>query len=203
MKLFGKLFKYTILSVSFLIFAFFIFRLAFSGTPKELRRIVWTPQAIEAYRSSPETFEAIEQEQETYITNDGKFWILDVVYLPEAKQLQMVIKYNDSTLKYLKEALGTETLPEEPFVYSLLDNNGARYETHTQETGRRLNYNYRLLAFENIDLTDISVMYVDIYYTDAVDYEKAPYSSLMTWNRALPTVKRNVRKELPEELKDR
>ena len=201
MKTFGKVIKYTALSISFFIFAYFMFRLCSSGAPKAVTGIVWSPDAREAYLASPETFEALEQPQQIIITNDGRFWIQNVIYIPAAKQLQLTIKYNDSTVKYLKEALGTEDIAEGPFVYTLLDDAGNRYESHTEEAVRKLNYNYRLLAFDNIDLTDIRSMYVDIYYAGAVNYEEAPYSTLMTWNASLPTEKRDIPKELPDDLK--
>ena len=205
--------KVFFLGISLFIYTFFIFRLCTADDPKAMTDIIWNDISRAAYTSSPETFEALEQEPDTYITNDGRFWISNVVYLPTAKQLQLTIKYNSSTLKYLTQELeeastdDTEsqdvriTLPDEPFSYSLIDNSGVRYQVYTAEAARKQNYHYRRLVFENIDLTDVTDLYVDIYYVGAQNYAAIPYGSLKAWDADLPVTQRNLKKELPADLK--
>ena len=200
MKTAGKIIKVVALSISFFIFAFFLFRILTMGDPDSLTSIDWNPAAKEAYLKDPESFSAVSQKQQVFITNDGKFWISGILYLREAKQLQLTIKYNDSTLKALAEQIEGE-LPEEPFSYSLLDSAGTRYTDYDFRVERKQNYSYRRLIFYGIDLTDIATVYVDIYYSGAVDYEQPPYSSLMTWNRALPVENIDVIASLPDDLK--
>ena len=99
-------FKTVILAISFFIYAFFIFRLCSTqDAPESVSSVVWNDTARAAYAADPDGFQILSQEPSTFITDNGRFWISDVVYLPQAKQLQLTIKYNDSTLKYLKEAL--------------------------------------------------------------------------------------------------
>ena len=170
------------------------------GDPNSMTTIVWNESAKNAYREDPEAFSALSQKQEVFLTNDGKFWITGVLYLPQARQLQLTIKYNDSTLKALREQMGAD-LPEEPFSYSLLDSSGTRYTDYEFQTERKQNYSYRRLTFYGVDLTDVATVYVDIYYSEAVDFELPPYASLMTWNRALPTEEFDVKASLPDDLK--
>ena len=141
--------------------------------------------------------------------------------MPQAKQLQLTIKYNDSTLKYLKEALAKQqaeaetaetvtgqdvilpeiVLPDEPFDYSILDNSGVRYHEYASISDREQNYNYRRLVFENIEIPEHAAFYVDMYYVGAIDYSAIPYGSLMAWNTSQKTEKLKVEKHLPEDLK--
>ncbi len=210
-------FKTVILAISFFIYAFFIFRLCSTqDAPKSVSSVVWNETARAAYAADPDGFQILSQEPSTFITDDGRFWISNVVYLPQAKQLQLTIKYNDSTLKYLKEALAKQasgeddaepltaddiTLPDEPFDYTVLDNSGTRYTEHTSIADREQNYNYRRLVFENIEIPEYAAYYIDMYYVGAVDYTAIPYGSLLAWNTALDIEELDVEKYLPDDLK--
>ena len=212
-------FKTVILAISFFIYAFFIFRLCSTqDAPESVSSIVWNETARAAYTADPDGFQILKQEPSTIITDNGRFWISDVIYLPQAKQLQLTIKYNDSTLKYLKEALVNQmnaqngedavpltvddiTLPEEAFDYSVLDNSGNRYHEHSSISAREQNYNYRRLVFENITVPEHAAFYIDMYYVDAVDYSAIPYGSLLAWNTSLKVEQLETKKYLPDDLK--
>lgn len=210
--------KYIVLAISFFIYAFFILRLCTAADPKEVTRVQWNAVAEAAYQSDPEGFSVLEQEPAAFITSDGKFWISNVLYLPSAKQLQVTIKFNNSTLKYLRRELAdaknaeavangeieegqtlyTEddiTLPDEAFDYSLLDDQGTRYHPTTVTVEKKQNYNYRVLVFDGIDMEEAFTVYADIYYVGSVDYEKAPYGSLQAWHAEMPAETRDVSKE--------
>ena len=216
-------FKTVILAISFFIYAFFIFRLCSTqDAPESVSSIVWNETTRAAYAADPDGFQILTQEPSTFITDNGRFWISDVVYLPQAKQLQLTIKYNDSTLKYLKEALekqqadalAAETgdagedqvlpeivLPDEPFDYSILDNSGNRYHDYSSIADRKQNYNYRRLVFENIEIPEHAAFYVDMYYVESIDYSAIPYGSLMAWNTSQDTETLETKKYLPDDLK--
>ena len=215
-------FKVVILGISLFIYSFFIFRLCSTqDAPKSVSSIIWNETTRAAYQVNPEEFQILSQEPSTFITDNGRFWISDVVYLPQAKQLQLTIKYNDSTLKYLKEALAKQqaeaetaetvngqdvilpeiVLPDEPFDYSILDNSGVRYHEYASISDREQNYNYRRLVFENIEIPEHAAFYVDMYYVGAIDYSAIPYGSLMAWNTSQKTEELKVEKHLPEDLK--
>lgn len=213
-------FKTVILAISFFIYAFFVFRLCSTqDAPESVSAIVWNDTARAAYLAAPGEFQILSQEPSSIITEDGRFWISNVVYLPQAKQLQLTIKYNDSTLKYLREALAKQasttqedgtmqtvsvddiTLPDEPFDYSILDNSGVRYNEHSSSADREQNYNYRRLVFENITIPEHAAYYIDMYYVGAIDYSAVPYGSLLAWNTSMDTEELKVEKYLPDDLK--
>ncbi|MBP3918890.1 MAG: hypothetical protein J6I50_06935 [Clostridia bacterium] len=216
----GKVVKITLktvlLGLSLFVYAFFMFRLCTSNDPKTMTKIVWNDINRAAYLAEPDAFEALDQEPQSYITADGHFWISNVVYLPQAKQLQLTIKYNDSTKKALTQELeqqraktGADTsepivLPDEPFVFTLSDNNGTRYTASSITPYKKQNYNYRRLVFDGVDFTDgsgVTDAYADIYYIDSMDDTKAPYGSLKAWDVKLETIEHNIKKELPNDLK--
>ena len=85
-------FKTVILAISFFIYAFFIFRLCSTqDAPESVSSVVWNETTRAAYAADPDGFQILTQEPSTFITDNGRFWISDVVYLPQAKQLQLTI----------------------------------------------------------------------------------------------------------------
>ncbi|MCQ2433385.1 MAG: hypothetical protein MJ175_12350 [Clostridia bacterium] len=203
--------KIVVLSISLAIYMFFFFRLCTMGDPDSMSHVLWNDVNKAAYRADPAAFEILEQEPVSYITDDGRFWISNVIYLPAAKQLQYTIKYNNSTVKYLKadlEAAATKeglsgeiTIPDEPFDYSLLDENGNRYSPSEVLADRKQNYNYRRLVFDGIEMTEESIFYADMYYAGAVNYTGAPYGSLLVWHHRMHADQRELADELIDELK--
>ena len=194
--------KSLIFLTSLCIYLFFFFRICSSNDPRAMQRIVWNETTVAAYQQDPAAFEALEQFPSAYMTVDGSFWITNIVYLPEAKQLQVTVKYNDSTLRKLKEAIGSDySIPEEPFVYYLVDDKGNRYDEHSFISAEKSIYNYRRLVFENIDLTDVSIMYIKMESVDSAGVDGVPRGSLAVWHELLETETRNVKKELPKNLK--
>ncbi len=207
-KVFKITFKTVILGISLFIYGFFMFRLCTMDDPKEMQKILWNDVNRAAYAADPAGFEAYDQEPDTIITPNGTFWISGVVHLPDANQIQITIKFNDSTRDHLKEWLKKKELaddsfavPEEPFDYSLIDNNGVRYHPSSVATATKQNYNYRRLVFENIDMNTVTDLYADMYYLGDIDYAAAPYGSLKVWDSDLPVKVHNVKKDLPDDLK--
>ena len=202
--------KAVVLFISLFIYTFFIFRLCSTGeAPKSVSGIVWNETTRAAYEADPSGFQIFTQEPATFITNDGRFWVSDVVYLPQAKQLQLTIKYNDSTLKYLRQALADDMeisvdeviLPDEPFDYSLLSNGGVRYQDYTSTAEKNQNYNYRRIVFENVVIEENTTHYVDMYYIGAIDYTAIPYGSLLVWNTAQEIEEIDIEDVLPKDMK--
>ena len=44
-------------------------------------------------------------------------------------------------------------------------------------------YNYRRYVFDDVDLSDASLCYLEFYYVGAIDYEAEPYSQILVWQR--------------------
>lgn len=201
-------FKTIVLGISLFIYGFFMLRLCTMDAPEDMQKILWNDVNRAAYAADPAGFEAFDQEPDSFINPEGTFWVSDIVHLPDAKQLQVTVKFNNSTRDHLKARLIDQKIvddgyavPEEPFDYTLIDNNGTRYHPSAVTTATKQNYNFRRFIFENVDMSAITDLYIDMYYLGGIDYAAAPYGSLKVWDVDLPTTPHNVKKDLPSDLK--
>ncbi len=192
---------------------FFLWRVFSSGNPKEMERL--TPNAIlhDAYVAAEagegEGLTVWTQYQSDYITsvpdkNYGYFAITDAKFIPEADQVQILFRYNNSTIRNLKEDYNLAEMPDRDddlydvtlyAVYDLTPENqednagdipeavrGVRYHATLSVSDRKNLYNYRKLVFDGVDLTPedqpLLAIYVDFYYKEDIDYEQDSYGTL-------------------------
>ncbi len=89
-------------------------RILSSGDPKSMKG-VWVNDAVaEVYAQRGESMELFRQEQRSVTSaknNYGYFSVTSNVIIPEANQIQTVIRYNTSTLKYTAEDFELEEIP--------------------------------------------------------------------------------------------
>ena len=140
--------------------------------------------------------------------NYSYFSAKNVTFIQEADQVQLLFRYNNATLRHLKEDYG---LPENPdrhgdyfdvtlvVAYDLTPDVTAdnlksdpesvrlvRYHATSSETAETLIYNYRRLTFDGIDMTvtenPVLAVYMDVYYKEDVDYEKDAYGTLCIYD---------------------
>ncbi len=96
------------------IVGFFIWRIATSNTPKSMENIYPTDKLCELYDSQGEDMRVFRQEQRTITSgeqNSGYFAITDYMIIPDANQIQIVFRYNNSTLRYTAEDYGLDSVP--------------------------------------------------------------------------------------------
>ena len=138
-------------------------------------------------------------------TNDeayGYFWIADSVVIPDAQQLQLVVRYNNSTLEHLAddfklpdipsrddEVLAirlrviTDATPEDPTDNDEEDQWISRTvePSGTPRVGTKDVYNYRRYVFDGVELTsDLIGLAVDFYYVEAAEAE-SPIATLFVY----------------------
>ena len=114
-------FRLIIVTVIALVVGVFVWRFITSTPPDELMTVTPNDKLFEAYNENGGLV-MITQEQNTITRNEdsyGYFAVSDVVFIPEIEQLQILIRYNDSTLKALKgdyaedfSALGEDEYPD-------------------------------------------------------------------------------------------
>lgn len=182
-------------------------RVFFSGRlPKEMRRVA--PNAVLHDTAAAGELSAFTQEQGTTTRgekNYGYFSVPRFVIFPEAGQIQVVFRYNNSTLRATKEDFGLDAVPpkgEEVYNVSLLLLRDLTPEDKTDntdgsETIEKLRikptshavsttglYTYFLYTFDGVTPENILVVYLDIYYpvNGTVDYEKEPYGTLRLYH---------------------
>jgi len=191
----GKIIKYAALTVVFSVCAIIIWRIASSGDPESVKTLMVSDATYGAYVDGNEELDAYYQKQLEMTRaeyNSGYFRISQVAIIPAAEQIQLVLRYNNSTLRYIESDLGFEndrmlSRDDDLFELSIVkvtdltpdrtdDNafNAKEYPESVMEerfypsqmmSERKNLYNYRKFIFENISVDELTLaLYVDIYY---------------------------------------
>jgi hypothetical protein len=132
--------------------------------------------------------------------NYGYFSVTSAVFIPEAEQVQLVFRYNNSTIKHLKEDKGLAEMPQKSdhlFDVTLVkttdltpENKEDNLDESTlgkeriypeaelirDETALYTYYRYVFNGVTVEDLTD--AIYVDVYYVGDLNYEEKAYGTL-------------------------
>ncbi|MBQ7347346.1 MAG: hypothetical protein IJW55_05255 [Clostridia bacterium] len=150
------------------------------------------------------TLQYQNQKSLTYATdNAGYFGIPEYVFIPEANQVQIVFRYNKSTLDHLAEDYGLAEVPEksgEWFDVTLVksidltpDNRDDNLDVSTISTVRYQPtastredtslYTYYRFVFDGVVLEDEALgVFVDVYYKGDLDYTKEAYGTLCLYD---------------------
>lgn len=184
-----------------------LWRVLFSGLlPSEMKRLSPNAALAAAYAEQGD-LSLFSQEQATVTrgeSNQGYFGVPRFVFIEEAKQVQVVLRYNNGTLKHVREDFGLSELPprgEQIFDTTLVmvtdltpddqsDNKDGsetlgktRLTPTSAEFDTTLLYTYCLLTFDNVEIKpDTIVAYLDVYYSAAVDYDAAAYGTLRLYH---------------------
>lgn len=216
----GKVIKYIALVFVFSVTGFIIFRMLSSGDPKAMKTLLVNENTYNAYVSSGETLDMTYQEQNSITRGDknyGYFSVSQVAFIKSAKQTQLVFRYNNSTLRSVKNDLGLDEVPsrdDDIFDVTLVvctdltpedktDNDVSakekpgsvmetRYFPSMSVPAKKLMYNYRKFIFDGVEIDENTLaVYVDIYYRgEAVDYAADPYGTLIIYDYASQNLQR-------------
>ena len=113
-KVLWWLIKFAFIALIAFVCGFLLWRIFSSATPKELETITPNEAIYEAYSNDGE-LSVIMQEQNTTTRaegNAGYFSIVHTVFVPEANQVQVVLRYNNSTIRHLVEDKGLDQTPD-------------------------------------------------------------------------------------------
>ncbi len=187
-----------------------LWRVLFSGDPREIKPLIANEALKEAYLEHGDKLRLEAQELRT-ISSSGKFSVTDCVFIPEAKQIQVTVRYNNSTVKGLKGDFGLSEMPsreDELFDVTIVkttdltpdntEDNLDRvklseerfYPSGEAKEAYKTLYSYRKYIFENVTYEDAVGMFVDIYYEGDKNYEETPYDALCIYDALLPTEER-------------
>lgn len=157
-KIIKKTLLYTLRIASFFVIALLFWRIFSGGDPKSMQKFLWTEETIESYQNDPDSFKAYYYRHKDNLTTDGKFAASYVYYVPSEKQIQITLRYNDSTLEKLMRDYSLSDVPtEEPFVFVLTDGSGKNYTEYKYVSDTKNMYNYRRLVFDGIDFEPLIV----------------------------------------------
>lgn len=215
-----RIFSYTAKVIIFGIIALVLWRVFFSDiVPSDAERLIVNEANYAAYLAGGETLTMYTQEQERLsmderieIVDDrettvtlGMFWVCQTVVIPDAQQVQLLTRYNNSTLRQIATDYKLKEIPsrdEEIVVVSLVvlsdptpadpDNNDEQktryYATGEPYRDNSILYNYRKFVFDGlvIDETTLSVT-ADFYYVGRSASEGQPDSRMVIYTADAPT----------------
>ncbi len=221
MRIVGRVIKYTVIVLIFAVIFFLLWRAFFSDImPKSMEELIVTDSLKSAYADGGITLkyqkldhitrvqltEKEEREQER-LSNYGYFAITRVDIIPEADQVQVVFRYNNSTLRALKDDYGLSNVPpRDADLYDLSivlatdltpDNDKDNLRSDAESvaltryfptksytvTDEKNMYNYRKFVFEGVSIEELTLaLYVDIYYNEDINYDKIAYGTLCIWD---------------------
>ncbi len=114
-KLAGFLIKFLFTLLVAFVCGFLIWRMVSSSTPKELTRLTVNEDIKTAYGEADGALELFTQKQNTTTRADynaGYFSIVNTVFVPQANQIQVVFRYNNSTIRSLVNDYELSDTPE-------------------------------------------------------------------------------------------
>ena len=215
----GFIFKGICLLLIAAMLVLLLFRIIDSNNdPKEMNTIIANDRLVAAYNEKGDDLDIFSQEHTIFTrgeNNYGYFAVTQSVIIRDIDQVQFVLRYNNSTLKYTKEDY---KLPEVPsrddnvydvtltVMYDLTpentdDNDGKtpeavsykRFFASDMVSAKKTLYNYRKFVFDGIKIDDtVIAVYADFYYVGDINYDSLPYGSLLIYH--------NEEEEIPYSL---
>lgn len=184
--------------------ALVFWRVLFSGhIPAAMKTLIVNDNTYGAYLQEGEKLTMYTQPQEQVImegASAGYFWVCQAVFVPEADQVQVLVRYNNSTLARLAEDFELDEVPgrgdtvldvtlvitvdPDPTNKTTTD----RQKIRIQPTGDPLEdstlmYNYRKYVFDGVTFDPASTinLSVEFYYEGYVDYDDHPLGALVIY----------------------
>lgn len=171
---FFKLIAFVIIAGTF---ALILGRIALMKIPRSFTGLTFTDSVIEAYDSGTleaELFTPKDSFDDGVKINGklvkGRYHISNVALSHTTDEVQFTFRYNSrSTVNTLMELYKlTERPSGEIFVFTLTDNTGVTYKDYVFAAKSRPLYEFRRVIFEGVDLTDVTTLYLNVYYGDDV-----------------------------------
>ena len=178
MKRFGKILRYVLFALLCLVLGIILVRVIISSDESMLKTITPTDEAKAAFAALPEGeafavthgvpyqvsqkihdkvgYEIPWREgEEDREERDGYFTAYGFVYIPSAKQLQVVVRYNNAILRNPGTAQGDD------FRFTLwCEETDTEIAASSVETAAKWMYQYRRLVFDGVELNDHETLWL-------------------------------------------
>lgn len=206
----GLALKIFIVALCLGVVGFLVFRVVlFNYYPERIKSIYFTDELTELYNSKGGDIGALTQtllDSSSFGFDDsseGNFYCKHMIYVPEAEQLQITLRYNVSLMSSIKEKYGIEldTDGRDNFDFSLVaarssdETDGTETDSElgadmgatlvAEEYDSALMYRYVKLVFDGVRLdkgTEDEVNWIRLEIRlNGVEMEK-PYMILIYWN---------------------
>ncbi len=208
LKIIGNVIRTLLYSLIAAMVLFLVWRIWFSTKiPENIKKLNINQPLKEAYAAADGQLYAFDQPQEEFTRGDdnyGYFSIEDYVIIPDAHQVQIVFRYNNSTVEKLVEDFEsvtevpdrkqklyevtllktTDLTPEDPDDNtSELNRSETRYQPTEIITEYTRMYSFHRIIFDNVDINEDDIaLFADIYYVGELDYEQDPYGSICLYD---------------------
>lgn len=215
----------------FSVCALIIWRMCSSQDPKEITRLLVNKPLTQAYAEYGDDLVLQGQTQATITkaeNNYGYFSVTQCVFVPQAEQVQLVFRYNNSTLRHLQADYQLEEVPSKDGTYydvTLVrttdrtpditeDNNDleqldvCRYHATQVERTTSSLYTYYRYVFDGVDIPENTLaFFADVYYLEDLNYDAEPYGTLLLYDSseewdvyALPSADKKTLREAAAHL---
>ena len=205
LRITGKILKYTAILLIVAINVVLFWRMFTSSAPDSMQTLIVNDALLSAYEEHGEELDIFKQSQDKYTTADRNyayFGITDFVFIPEANQLQVVFRYNNSTLEAVARDKSLAEVPgrdEDIFDVTVVktvdltpdDKNDNKLGLGIEKTriqpdamikDQKSVHNYRKYVFNNISAEDAEGIFVDIYFKGDVNYDELSYGTLCLYS---------------------
>lgn len=207
----GKIIKYFFILLVVAINAFLLWRIFSSNDPKSMKELSPNEALAAAYEKDGDLVGMFSQEQRSITSgeeNYGLFAVSKTVFIPSANQIQVTVRYNNSTLRRTQEKYNLSEVPSrEADVYDVslvvvtdltpdddsdnlsLSEDAVKqtriFPTYCEKDQKNL-YNFRRFVFDlgELDLAELVKdgtlisVFADVYYAEDVNYDETPYGTL-------------------------
>lgn len=156
----GRIAKIIVISILYILIGLFIFRCCFASNQSTLNDVLPT-DALTAASADEVIPEMLTHDIVTEISQDGNIACYAFVYIPEIREIQVTVRYNDSI--YEKQSLPADTA----FTFTLTDS-----DTKAEVTGESLAskkiwmYTYHRLVFRDVNISDTNDLLLQMYAED-------------------------------------
>lgn len=210
-RIITRIFAWAFRLFVFGIIAMVLWRVLFSGMiPRGAKTLLVNEATCAAYVAEGEELTMYTQSHDKLAIDErdegalGLFWVCESTFIPKANQIQILTRYNNSTLRHIVTdfKLDEDEIPTRDDIVADVTlvvttdptpdapRSGDEYETRYHASGeptkaRASMYNYRKYIFDGIEIdpettTDITA---EFYYVGRVNYDIVPYSFLRIYDR--------------------
>ncbi len=158
--------------------------------PKDVKKTLMTA-ALENALAEGRGDDAFTQKPEIPYdsSKEGHFFFDHLLCVPSAGELQVTLRYNNSTLRDIAADFGLPDVPagdDERLSFWLRSGNKV-YPVSESVFGTAFMYNYVRVVFDGVDFTHaddgntLGYLYVDVYFGEADTEKEIPYASLLVY----------------------
>lgn len=207
-RIFFRVVKLTFTCFVFLVCAIVLWRVFSSGDPAAIKKVAVNSAFAEAYGEHGDDLVLQYRTLQHSITrgedNAGYFGVTQTLFIPQAEQVQIVFRYNNSTLRHLQEDYGLEAVPDKALCHfdvtlvkttDLTPDVEEDYKDPATFTVERYYpsenvirettalYTYYRYTFDGVTVDEDTLgVFVDVYYNEDVRYEEDAYGRLCIYD---------------------